>query len=103
MHGGAEGPQRVGTYRVEGVLGRGGMGVVYRAVAPDGTPVALKMLREQASDDTVSRFHREAAVRVEHPNVVRLLDVGTEERAPFIVFELLEGESFEQRWSREAP
>ena len=50
-------PRMLGGYRVEGEIGRGGMGTVYRALAPDGRAVALKRLNaEVSSHDTVRRF-----------------------------------------------
>ncbi len=94
---------RVGPYRLEQVIGAGGMGVVYQAVAPDGTPCAVKTLRADCVDPKLSsRFAREASVRIEHPNVIRVLDSGGEEEGPpYIVFELLNGENLEHRLARE--
>jgi serine/threonine-protein kinase len=94
----AEGDLVAGKYRIEGVLGRGGMGVVYRALNEmTERRVALKwMLPEFAAhEDHVRRFLREAraAGRIDHPNVVAIYDVGTEGAAPFLVMELLQGES----------
>ncbi len=85
-------------YRLEAVLGSGGMGEVYRAVNLDvGRAVAIKLLRPELamSPSVVERFLREAraANLVRHPNVVDVLDVGREANGtPFIVQELLEGE-----------
>ena len=85
-------------YRLEALLGSGGMGHVYRATnMRAGRAVAIKILRpEHATNPTiVERFLREAmaANLVRHPNVVDVIDVDKdEEGAPFIVQELLAGE-----------
>jgi serine/threonine protein kinase len=85
-------------YRLEELLGSGGMGHVYRAVNEHvGRTVAIKVLRQEhaANEQLVERFLREAraANLVRHPNVVDVLDIGKEDNgAPFIVQELLEGE-----------
>jgi eukaryotic-like serine/threonine-protein kinase len=85
-------------YRLEELLGSGGMGHVYRAVNQDvGRTVAIKVLRaEHAQNPQVAeRFLREAraANLVRHPNVVDVIDIGREASgAPFIVQELLVGE-----------
>ena len=71
---------RLGPYRIEARLGRGGMGVVYRAVRDDGRTVALKVLRDELAADQSfrTRLAREAraAAEVEHPNLVRVLEAG---------------------------
>lgn len=91
----------VPPYVIEGALGQGGMSTVYRARAPDGTPVALKVLHD-LSDKGLVRFEREAAVRIEHDNVVRVFDAGlSPTRQPFIALELLEGETLAERGRRE--
>jgi len=80
------------------------MGIVYRAVGPDG-PVALKVLRAALSGPQFRRrFEREALIRVEHENVARLLDAGTDEQGThYIAFELLLGESLDEVFARGAP
>lgn len=83
-------------YRIESVLGRGGMGVVYRAseARPDRT-VALKVVApEFAADETLrARFLREAqiAASIEHPNVVPVSRVGEEDGTFFIAMRLHQG------------
>jgi serine/threonine-protein kinase len=81
--------QEVGGYRVESVLGVGGMGYVYRAVGSDGEPVALKLVkRDLASDPTFRRrFDREARIarQVSHPHLVPVLDSGEHDGIPFLV------------------
>jgi len=87
----------VGKYRVESVLGRGGMGMVYRARhLALGEDVAIKILRADVSldEETVMRFMREAqsAVKLKSEHVARIQDVGTgEDGLPFMVMEFLQG------------
>ncbi len=92
-------PQRVGPYAVEGVLGRGGMGTVYRARAPGGASVALKVIRAALlRDDTKRRFEREARIRIEHDNVVKVLDAGEDtDGTAYIALELLDGMTLAER------
>ena len=87
-----------GGYTLERVVGEGGMGVVWAASARDGRRVALKFLHPDKSDDPKSyqRMLREAraARAVQHPNVAEVLDVlETDDGLPFIVMELLDGET----------
>ncbi|MBI4575359.1 MAG: protein kinase [Planctomycetes bacterium] len=93
---------RVGRYELAGELGRGAMGVVYRAVDPElGRPVAIKVLSGGArgGEERVERFRREAraAARIAHPNVVRVHDVGTWLGAPWFAMDLVEGDSLSAR------
>ena len=97
-------PEQIGPYRVTGKLGQGGMGIVYSA---DDIrlkrPVAVKMILDSGNDeDSRKRFIREAqaAVRVTHPNICRLYDIGEVDGRPFLVMELLEGESLAARLGR---
>jgi tetratricopeptide (TPR) repeat protein len=93
-------PSSVGPYDIEGVLGRGGMGVVYRARDPAGRQVALKCITVR-DDGLAQRLVREADVRVVHRNVVRVLGAGLDAQGePYLVTELLEGESLEERLKR---
>jgi serine/threonine-protein kinase len=87
----------VGRYRILGLLGRGGMGEVYRATdLALGQAVALKFLPEEASRNPrlLERFHGEVRVArlVSHPNVCRVFDIGEAEGAPFISMEYVDGE-----------
>ena len=81
-------PERIGPYRIESVLGVGGMGQVYRAIGPDGGLVALKLVKpDLARDETFrKRFAREARIaqQVSHPNVVPVLDTGEENGIPYL-------------------
>lgn len=88
-------------YRLDALLGRGGMGAVYRAtdVRLD-RPVAIKMLRDVDSADE-QRFDSEVRMlaRFSHPNLVRLFDVGEFDGRPFLVMELIDGATLAQRLS----
>src|SRR5574341_818151 len=89
---------RLGSYEIRGPLGAGGMGEVYRAWdARLGREVAVKVLPQSAATDPerLRRFEQEAkaAGALNHPNVLAVHDVGTHESVPFIVSELLEGDT----------
>jgi hypothetical protein len=90
-------------YRIDGLLGEGGMGKVYRAIRlTDGRPVALKLVR-RGNPKTLARFAREAELvaSIDHPNVVSILDFGITETAMlFLVLELVEGNSLEHARNR---
>jgi serine/threonine protein kinase len=79
----------VGPYRIEAVLGAGGMGHVYRAVGPAGEQVALKLVKAELARDSVfrRRFAREGRIaqQVTHPHVVPVLDQGEHEGIPYLV------------------
>ncbi len=86
-----------GRYRIVGMLGRGGMGEVYRAEDLKlGQPVALKFLPGEVSDhaDRLARFHQEVrlARQVTHPNVCRVYDIGETDGQHFISMEYIDGE-----------
>src|ERR1700691_6815587 len=86
-----------GRYRIAGLLGRGGMGEVYRATDLTlGQSVALKFLPEEAAQDQrlLERFHAEVRIArvVSHPNVCRVYDIGEIEGMPFISMEYVDGE-----------
>src|SRR4051794_34636151 len=86
-----------GRYRILGLLGRGGMGEVYRATdLALGQGVALKFLPEEASRNPrlLERFHGEVRVArlVSHPNVCRVFDIGEIDGMPFISMEYVDGE-----------
>ncbi len=85
-----------GRYRLEELIGRGGMASVWRATDTVlERTVAVKRLHARLHDDPelAERFRREghAVARLSHPNLVRLLDQGQEGDEPFLVFELVEG------------
>jgi hypothetical protein len=89
---------RLGSYEIRGPLGAGGMGEVYRAWdARLGREVAIKVLPQSAAHDPdrLRRFEAEAraAGALNHPNVLVVYDVGSHESGPFIVSELLQGDT----------
>jgi serine/threonine protein kinase/WD40 repeat protein len=99
---------RLGPYEVLEPLGAGGMGEVYRARDPRlDRDVALKVLRpEVASDpDRLRRFEREAktVAALNHPHILTVHDVGTREGVPYVVTELLEGETLREVLKRRDP
>jgi eukaryotic-like serine/threonine-protein kinase len=96
----------IGGCRLERLLGKGGMGSVYRAVRlADQVDVAVKLLdpRLEADPEYVERFLREsrAVAVVDHPNVVQLLDVGQEHGQHYLVLEFVDGETLEALLGRE--
>jgi serine/threonine-protein kinase len=96
------GTRIAGTYRLDRVIGRGGMGVVYAGQhVRTSRPVAVKILATQ-SEDARKRFLREATIvgKTDHPNVVGVIDVGEEEDALYIVLELLHGEPLSRYLAR---
>lgn len=108
--GNSPSPQgRVGTtlgkYKITGVLGQGGMGVVFRAYDPAiDREVAIKLLPEQLADNetVLNRFRAEvrSAGRLSHANVAAIYDVGEEGRAHYIVMELVGGGSVSDELQR---
>jgi len=93
---------KLGPYEIQSPLGSGGMGEVYRArdTRLERT-VAIKVLPAAFSRDAerLRRFEQEAraAAALNHPNILAVHDIGTHEDAPFVVTELLEGETLRQR------
>jgi serine/threonine-protein kinase len=95
---------QVGDYRVEGLLGRGGAAIVYRAAGPGGEAVALKLiLPELAVEKTFrQRFELEVSIaqRVSHPNVVSVLDNGEYDGIPWLTQRLVTGGSLRELFNR---
>ncbi len=93
---------RLGPYEIVSPLGAGGMGEVYRAKDPRlGREVAIKVLPASFSQDPdrLRRFEQEAraASALNHPNILTIHDVGTHGGEPYVVSELLEGETLRER------
>ncbi|MBI3099149.1 MAG: VCBS repeat-containing protein [Planctomycetes bacterium] len=90
------GVRRFGRYEILTELGRGGMGVVYRARDPQlNRTVALKVMMGGNDPSEIERFRREAAAmaRLRHPHIIPVFDVGEEEGRPYYTMEMVEGES----------
>jgi len=92
----------LGHYRVFEKIGSGGMGEVYRASDERlGRDVALKVLKPSLAHDRdrLRRFEQEAraAAALSHPNIVAIFDIGMHDGAPYIVSELLEGQTLRER------
>src|SRR6188508_1754172 len=92
---------RLGPYEIDSLIGAGGMGQVYRARDPRlGRNVAIKTVTAGAPDPgLVRRFETEAraAGALDHPNLLVVYDVGREGGVPYIVSELLDGETLRDR------
>ncbi len=97
----AETVSKVGKYDVVEVLGRGGMGVVYKAMDPGiGRLVAIKMMTGGFAEnpDLLRRFYREAQSTgtLQHPNIVIVYELGDQDGNPYLVMEFLEGEGLDK-------
>jgi Tol biopolymer transport system component len=93
---------RLGPYEILAPIGAGGMGEVYRARDPRlGREVAIKVLPASFSSDPdrLRRFEQEARAAgiLNHPNITAVYDIGTHEGAPYVVSELLQGETLRSR------
>lgn len=106
--GGSAGVKQIGRYEILSELGRGAMGVVFKARDPlIGRLIALKTITASVADDAglLERFRREAkaAGALQHPNIVTIYEMGDADGVPFIAMEYLEGESLDAMISRHAP
>src|SRR5260370_15279222 len=91
-------PTKIGKYDVEGILGHGGMGVVYKAVDSQiGRYVAIKMITSGGDPSLVERFKSEAKTMgsLQCPNIVTVYNVGEQDGNPYLVMQFLEGPSLE--------
>ena len=98
-------PRQLGSYLLEEELGRGGMGIVYRARHQSlQATFALKLIRssEWASDAEVHRFYREAraAARLQHPHIVRVHDAGEQDGVHYLVMQHILGGTLGQQLQR---
>lgn len=96
-------PERIGPWRIESEIGRGGMGSVWRARRADGAferTVAVKLVRAELSSDLLRRHlarERRILARLAHPAIARLLDGGTTDAGvPYLVLEHVEGERIDE-------
>ncbi len=97
--------KKIGKYDILSILGKGAMGIVYKALDPDiDRKVAIKTIRfDLASEETdneeiMQRFMREAqaAGKLTHPNIITIFDVGREEDLTYIVMQYIEGPSLQR-------
>jgi len=99
--------EKIGKYEVIGRIGRGGMGMIFKARDPVlERSVALKVISSlEVTPELRARFFREAqaCARLSHPNIVTIYDMGEDDGRLFIVMELLEGEELRQLIARQPP
>ncbi len=103
-------PKNIGKYEVQGVLGRGGMGVVYKAFDPAiHRQVAIKTITKSAMDPAelqyaIARFRHEAQAvgRLTHPRIAAIYDYGEDESIAYIVMELVHGKSLYEHLQNKA-
>src|SRR5260221_2182144 len=93
---------KLGPYEIVAAIGAGGMGEVYRARDTRlGRDVAIKVLPDSfaADADRLHRFNQEARVvaTLSHPNILPIYDIGSENGTPYLVTELLDGESLREK------
>jgi serine/threonine protein kinase len=91
---------RIGRYEVQALLREGGMGRVYRAVGPDGTVAAVKVIKAEYARQPAyrKRFEREVRVArlIEHPHVVPVLEAGTHEGELFLTTPFIDGGALDE-------
>jgi serine/threonine protein kinase len=96
--------ETIGAYTIESQLGEGGMGRVFKAVGPCGQPVAIKIVKEAMGGEQVflKRFRREAEIaqRIQHPNVVAVVDTGDHDGLPWAAQRFVDGGSLDDRLVR---
>src|SRR5580704_7506320 len=93
---------RITGYEILGVLGAGGMGIVYKARQPRlDRLVALKMIKAGAGagSEDLARFEAEAraVAAIDHPNIIKIFEIGDRDGLPYFSLEFLEGGSLAQR------
>src|SRR5262245_12738781 len=99
--------QQLGPYRIEEILGRGGMAVFYRAGGAEGQAVALKVLfpPPEAEAELRQRFEREArtAARLRHPGIVPVLEAGQAEGCAYLAMPFIEGQTLAAHLAQQLP
>jgi len=98
-------PAKIGKYEVRGLLGEGGMSAVYRGFDPAiSRPVAIKTIAKSALDKgelqhVLARFRHEAQAvgRLAHPRIVQIYDYGEDDELAYIVMELVDGDTLQDR------
>ncbi|WP_310473738.1 serine/threonine-protein kinase [Sandarakinorhabdus sp.] len=100
-------PERIGAYRITGLIGRGGMGAVYRATRDVGDfdlDVAIKIIKPGLLSEQLAvrlATERQTLAGMNHPNIARLFDGGTlDDGAPYIIMELIDGRPAD-RWAKD--
>src|SRR3954447_10920959 len=96
----------IGRYQIQGEIGRGGFGTVYRAWDPTvHRSVAIKLLTVQGDDELLTRFRNEAAAagNLHHRNIVTVHDFGEHNGIPYMVMQLLEGETLQEVMTKQRP
>lgn len=98
--------EKIGKYKISGILGKGAMGIVYKALDPDiDREVAIKTVRfdlvseeDSENEEIMERFMREAqsAGKLTHPNIITIFDVGREESLTYIVMQYIQGQSLQR-------
>ncbi|MEZ0230755.1 MAG: protein kinase, partial [Planctomycetota bacterium] len=92
---------KLGSYELLDEIGRGGLGAVFRARAPDGRMVAIKVLLKPGAGLALERFERERRLLAEAGDgFVGVLDTGSSPQGPYLVMPLLEGGTLRQRLTR---
>jgi serine/threonine protein kinase len=97
--------QMIGPYQIDGVLGEGGMGMVYRAVDVNGDTVAIKLIKRELARDEIflRRFDREARIArtIKHPHIVPVLTKGDHDGMPYIAQSFIDSGNLLDRIERE--
>ncbi len=95
----------IGPYQIEGVLGEGGMGMVYQAVDVNGDAVAIKLIKRELARDEIflRRFDREARIArtIKHPHIVPVLTKGDHEGVPYLAQSFIDSGNLLDRIERE--